>query len=104
VDNRHLCELCQWAFEPQEVKPGVRMLQKFNGYTVDLRLHEYRNVNSQPMQFIAFASPKGKKLLAQMHEEAMQHARQNLTDLEKRLHISWERNFSKGQKQEQGIR
>ena len=97
MDSIHLCELCQWAFEPQEVKPGVRMLQKFKGDTVDLRLHEFRKVNnSQPMQCIAFASPKGQKLLAQMHTDALQHARNNLDDLEKQLQRSWERNFSKG--------
>jgi hypothetical protein len=104
VDNSHLCELCQWAFEPKEVKPGVRILQKFKGYTVDVRLHEFRKVNSKPMQFIAFASPKGQKLLAQMHADALQQARNNLADLEKQLQSSWERNFSKGQKQEEVTR
>ncbi len=100
MDNTHLCELCQWAFEPQEVKPGVRMLQKFNGYTVDLRLQEFRNVNSQPMQFIAFASPKGKKLLTQMHTEAVQQARNKLIDLEKRLHISYEKLLQRHKQEE----
>ena len=69
MEDIHLCELCLWEFEPKEVKPGVLMPQKFKGYTVDLRLQEFRNVNSQPMQFIAFTSPKGQRLLAQMHEE-----------------------------------
>ena len=103
MDDIHLCELCLWEFEPKEVQPAVLMLQKFKGYTVDLRLQEFRNVNSQPMQFIAFTSPKGKALLAQMHEKAMQQARQNLADLEKRLHRSFEK-FLKRRKQEQGPR
>ncbi len=103
MDNLHLCELCLEAIEPKEVTPGVRMLQKFKGYTVDLRLHEFRNVNSQPMQFIAFASPKGQKLLAQMHVEAVQQARQQLADLEKRLQLSFEK-LLKRQKQEKVTR
>jgi hypothetical protein len=100
VEDIHLCELCLREFEPKEVKPGVLMLQRFKGYTVDVRLQEFRNVNSQPMQFIAFTSPKGQRLLAQMHEEAMQHARTNLADLEKRLHSSFEK-FLKRLKQEE---
>jgi hypothetical protein len=50
-----------------------------------------------------FASTKGQQLLAQMHEKAMQHARKNLDDLEKRLQISIEK-FLKRLKQEQGTR
>jgi len=91
VEDIHLCELCLREFEPKEVKPGVLMLQKFKGYTVDLRLQEFRNVNSQPMQFIAFTSPKGQRLLAQMHEKAMQQARANLEELVKRLDTSFEK-------------
>ncbi len=103
MDNLYLCELCLEALEPKEVKPGVRMLPTFNGYTVDGRLHEFRNVNSQPMQFIAFASPKGKRLLAQMHGEAVQQARNKLADLEKRLQISFDK-FLKRRKQEEVTR
>jgi len=69
MEDMHLCELCRREFEPKEVQPGVHRLQRFKGYTVDVRLREFRNVNRKPMQFIAFASPKGKALLAQMHEE-----------------------------------
>jgi len=103
VDNIHLCELCQQAIEPKEVKPGVRVLQKFKGYTVDVRLQEFRNVNLNPMQFIAFTSPKGQRLLALMHQEVMQQAQTHLADLEKRLHRSFEK-FLKRVKQEEVTR
>ena len=71
MDEIYICELCQRAYEPTEpgALDGLKMLKKFRGYTVDLRLREFRNSNRQPMQFIGFASPKGQKLLAQMHEE-----------------------------------
>ena len=69
MDKVYICELCQQAYEPEEIK-GVRKLKEFKGYTVDLRLQQFRKLSygKQP-QFIEFASPKGKKLLAQMHEK-----------------------------------
>ena len=69
MDDVSICELCQRAYEP-EVINGVRKLKEFQGYTVDLRLQEFRKMEygKQP-QFIEFASPKGKTLLAQMHEQ-----------------------------------
>jgi hypothetical protein len=71
VDEIYICELCRQAYEPTEIGAldGLKMLKKFKGYTVDLRLHQFRNINRNPMQFIEFTSPKGKKLLDQMHEE-----------------------------------
>jgi hypothetical protein len=52
---------------------GVRKLREFKGYTVDLRLQQFRKVihheEGPSLEFIEFASPKGKKLLAQMHEK-----------------------------------
>jgi hypothetical protein len=70
VDDVYICELCQRAYEPEEIN-GVRKLKEFQGYTVDLRLQQVRKMEygKQP-QFIEFASPKGKKLLVQMHERA----------------------------------
>jgi hypothetical protein len=70
VDDVYICELCQRAYEPEEIN-GVRKLKEFQGYTVDLRLQQFRKmeIGKQP-QFIEFASSKGKKLLAQMHERA----------------------------------
>ena len=105
MEDIHLCELCLQAYEPEEVVPGgIRKLKTFNGYTVDLRLQEFRKVPYGKLpEFIEFTSTKGQKLLAQMHEEAMQQARKNLDDLEKRLHRSFEK-FLKRLKQEQGTR
>ena len=70
MDDVYICELCQRAYEPEEIN-GVRKLKEFQGYTVDLRLQEFRKMEygKQP-QFIEFASPKGKKLHTQMHERA----------------------------------
>ena len=69
MDEIYICELCQRAYEPEEIN-GVRKLKEFKGYTVDLRLQEFRKMEyGKKPQFIAFASPKGKKLLTLMHEE-----------------------------------
>jgi hypothetical protein len=63
-----ICELCQRAFEPEEIN-GVRKLKEFKGYTVDLRLQQFRKMElGKQLDFIDFNSPKGRKLLAQMHE------------------------------------
>jgi len=71
VDEVYICELCRLAFEPEEVVPGgIRKLKEFRGYTVDLRLQQFRKIPLDKLpEFIEFNSPKGKKLLAQMHEE-----------------------------------
>jgi hypothetical protein len=55
-------------------RKGVRymmpiILPVFRGYTVDERLHEFRKVNhgsineSPSIEFVAFDSPKGRRLL-----------------------------------------
>ena len=105
MEDIYLCELCREAYEPEEVVPGgIRKLKTFNGYTVDVRLQEFRKIPYGKLpEFIAFTSTKGQKLLALMHEEVMQQARTNLDDLEKRLHSSFEK-FLKRLKQEQGTR
>jgi hypothetical protein len=73
VDEVYICELCLRAFEPEEeelAEGGVRKLKTFKGYAVDLRLLEFRKMEFGKLpEFIEFTSPKGKKLLAQMHEE-----------------------------------
>ena len=68
VDDVYICELCQRAYEPEEIN-GVRKLKEFQGYTVDMRLQQFRKMEygKQP-QFIEFASDEGRKLLSQMHE------------------------------------
>ena len=105
MEDIHLCELCQLAYEPEEVVPGgIRKLKTFNGYTVDLRLQEFRKIPYGKLpEFIAFTSTKGQKLLSEMHEKAMQQARTNLEELVKRLDTSFEK-FLKRRKQEQGTR
>lgn len=69
MDEIKLCEICQRYYRPKELF-GVRRLSIFKGYTVDLRLRQFRKMayRKKP-QFIEFASPKGKKLLTQMHEK-----------------------------------
>lgn len=64
-----ICELCQKAYEPEEIK-GVRKLKEFNGYTVDLRLQQFRKVEYglPSIDFIEFDSPEGQKLLQEMHQ------------------------------------
>jgi hypothetical protein len=70
VDKVYICELCQRAYEPEEIN-GVKKLKEFQGYTVDLRLQQFRKMAYGKLpDLIEFASPKGKKLLAQMHEVA----------------------------------
>jgi len=70
VEDVYICELCQKTYEPAEIN-SVRELKEFKGYTVDLRLQEFRKMKPHELSvFLEFASPQGKKLLAQMHEEA----------------------------------
>jgi len=73
VDEVYVCELCLLAYEPEEMN-GVRKLKEFKGYTVDLRVQQFRKIIygkafGERLEFIQFTSPKGKKLLAQMHEQ-----------------------------------
>ncbi len=64
-----ICELCQQAYEPEEIN-GVRKLKEFKGYTVDLRLQQFRKLEyGKSAEFIDFANPTGRKLLVQMHEQ-----------------------------------
>lgn len=52
---------------------SVRILPTFNGYTVDMRLKEFRKaIPDVALEFIPFTSPKGKKLLAEMKAFARQ--------------------------------
>src|ERR671931_217325 len=67
-----MCDLCQRAYAPETIQ-GVRKLKEFRGYTVDIRLQEFRKaVDGKAINFIPFASSKGQQLLKQMHEEVMQ--------------------------------
>ena len=44
---------------------AVKKLPVFKGYTVDVRLKQFRKVNAQGIQFLDFDSPEGDRLLAQ---------------------------------------
>jgi len=45
-------------------------LPTFRGYTVDFRLREFRKaIPDECLEFVAFDSTKGKKLLKQMRKE-----------------------------------
>jgi len=91
VEDIYMCELCQTAYEPEAIN-GVRKLKEFQGYTVDLRLQQFRKFTfgKQP-EFIEFTSTKGQNLLSEMHEKAMHQARKNLEELVKRLDTSFEK-------------
>ena len=72
--NIQICNICLERYEPEEIK-GVRTLQIFEGYTVDLRLQQFRKIDFamelEDFEFIEFDSPKGQKLLKKMHEEVI---------------------------------
>lgn len=71
MEEVHICEICQRAYGPN-VYPGLNVLKTFKGYTVDLRLRQFRKVEfGKPIDFIDFDSLKGRALLDQMHEEVM---------------------------------
>jgi len=71
MNNIHICEKCQIAYEPEEIN-GVRKLKEFKGYTIDLRLQQFRKANlGEALEFIEFDSKKGKKLLAEMHSQLL---------------------------------
>jgi len=52
------CLVCQLAYGSEEVVPGgIKKLKKFKGYTVDLRLQQFRKVSYGKLpQFIDFDS------------------------------------------------
>jgi hypothetical protein len=67
MNNVHICDLCLEAYEPEKIN-GMRALKVFNGYTVDLRLKQFRKANiGEELVFIEFDSKKGLALLNKMH-------------------------------------
>jgi hypothetical protein len=66
-----MCELCQRVYAPEQTH-GVRQLKVFRGYTVDIRLQEFRKaVYGQGLTFIPFTSRNGQRLLQQMHQDVL---------------------------------
>ncbi len=69
------CVACSIAFSPEETKEGPRILKTFRGYTVDLRLRQFRIISlDKPLEFIEFDSSKGQTLIRAMHEKAIKIA------------------------------
>ncbi len=63
----YICELCQKAYEPEEIN-GVRKLKVFEGYTIDLRLKQFRKAEiGEELEFVEFDSKEGQELLQKMH-------------------------------------
>ena len=71
MDEVNICVPCLLAFASKEAEElGVRKLKTFKEYTVDLHLHEFRKaIYGEKLEFVPFNSPKGRKLLAQMHKQ-----------------------------------
>lgn len=60
------------------IRDSPRKLPEFNGYTVDLRLREFRKIKyGKSIEFISFESRKGKKLLQKM--ERSEHGKRILS-------------------------
>jgi hypothetical protein len=54
-------------------RSASRNIAEYKGYTVDIRLQEFRKVESgKGMIFVPFTSRQGQGLLKQMHEDVMQ--------------------------------
>jgi hypothetical protein len=52
---------------------SVAILPTFKGYTIDVRLREFRKaIYGEKLEFISFESPKGRKLLAELKSFAHQ--------------------------------
>jgi hypothetical protein len=50
---------------------SVRTIPTFKGYTVDLRLREFRRaISDVTLDFISFDSPEGKKLVGELKDFA----------------------------------
>jgi len=48
----------------------IRRLPTFKGYTIDVRLKEFRKAEwDRPLEFIAFESEVGRKILAEMENQ-----------------------------------
>ena len=67
--------VCEKVYGAKEVTPGgVRVLQTFQGYTVDFRLREFRAMPTKgPPQFIDFRSNEGAALVDEMYYAAVRN-------------------------------
>lgn len=66
-----ICEQCEKYFRPREAK-AIRILKEFNGFTVDLKLKQFRKAKfGEELVFIEFDSDKGQKLLILIHKKVI---------------------------------
>lgn len=71
MSDIQICDACLQAYEPEEIN-GVRTLKEFEGYTIDLRLKQFRKVPLDDLpEFIEFDSSEGQALLQRMHASLM---------------------------------
>lgn len=67
MNDVNICDVCLKTYEPEEID-GMRRLKVFNGYTIDLRLKQFRKANiGEELEFIEFDSKEGQELLQKMH-------------------------------------
>jgi hypothetical protein len=67
MNDINICDICLKAYAPEEID-GIRILNVFSGYTVDLRLKQFRKANiGEDLEFIEFNSNEGQALLQKMH-------------------------------------
>jgi hypothetical protein len=69
----------------------VYKLDVFKGYTVDFRLKEFRKMEyPKKIEFIAFQTPKGKRLLAQyIAKQEKEFRRKNIREFRRQNPRKW---------------
>ena len=71
MNTTQMCDKCLKEYEPEEID-NIRHLKTYKGFTIDLRLKQFRKANIvEELVFIEFDSKEGQKLLAEMHTQLM---------------------------------
>jgi Rod binding domain-containing protein len=75
-----ICSLCQSKYRPEETLNASRLLKEFNGYTVDVRLEQFRKAQQHhgSIEFVDFSSTKGQRLLQKMHDELLRQIQEEV--------------------------
>ena len=61
MNKLYICELCLNSYKP-EVVSGIGVLKEFQGYTVDVRLQQFRKAKvGEELVFIEFDSEEGER-------------------------------------------
>jgi hypothetical protein len=86
MEIKEPCNFCREWYRPIEAQPGVWRLLEFHGYTIDIRLGEFRRIKcgydevykkaTTTIEYEAFDSPRGQALLHLMHTEATKIAKE----------------------------